>query len=611
MSLNNYRHIQLNSLLTNLKKNKENNQQLKHLNEPKTRLVRSKSLFCPTNTYNISNKLINNDFSLLFEKNNLSCKYNSIIKNINNIKSTTSKLNNSNNTLYFDYKKTSAVKHNKNRYKYLFKNKYYYKINYLNKNNFNDREKYNNLIINDRFTPKNKLKVIKIYKTLESSKSHYPINSTYSYNVKEYNGFNNKLDCNNEYFYDDNKTCKMKINSFINRNNTTNKSNKNKNYFDKNNHKYRINLLLKKYNSIKKETNENCLDINSIKNNNVCENDNDLIKNKTIVKSYSDNYLKIDKKDNINNNTFNNEQNNKELKKIDNSYKNIIKENILKPNIENYLNKYKGNQKIIMAECINKLNYNYSDDNYNYNYQINYNDIETNNNYQKNNNILQPILYNNIQENQLENNHEDLVCEQNINSQNINNYENNKEKINKDNIKNNILTDEIINNNDIENNFSKIMMKMKKSSLDEKDKTLINSQKYNNRKKINFNLKYPDENINYVNRTIYLKLPEKNINNKYHPKSIFFGDNENPKYTKLFKKSKTKLELLLNKIPKHEYIKGNEKENDRLNIPKFLNQRKITNTRYTNKDSNESKLIKYINNNKNNRIMPPNDLLLK
>ena len=52
-------------------------------------------------------------------------------------------------------------------------------------------------------------------------------------------------------------------------------------------------------------------------------------------------------------------------------------------NINNFLSKYRGNQKKIMEECIKKLNYNYSDDHYNYNYKINYNEIDVYNNNQK------------------------------------------------------------------------------------------------------------------------------------------------------------------------------------------------------------------------------------
>ena len=70
----------------------------------------------------------------------------------------------------------------------------------------------------------------------------------------------------------------------------------------------------------------------------------------------------------------NNQNNNKEKIKYINDNNNELFESI-----SYYLNKYRGNEKKVMEECINKLNFNYIDNNYNYNYQINYNDLEIDN----------------------------------------------------------------------------------------------------------------------------------------------------------------------------------------------------------------------------------------
>jgi hypothetical protein len=590
MSLNKFRTNRSNSFISNLTTKKTNDHKIRYLDEPQFNCLNNISLFNHVNTFfrpneDLSSFLTNNN-------SNFSNKYSSLLKNKDkfNIRENNVTIENSNNTIHFDYNK-KAIKQNLNKYKYLFTKKNYSRLNYLNKRYYyknNDKNNKNdaNIFINDKFTPKSKLKAMNIYKTLRPSNSQYFPNSINSYNIKEYNGLYNEQKSNN----DNNNN--IKINNFIHSYNSANRFNRNINNINKS----RIKTLFNKYKSQVKTINRNFSNVNTINKENNDNYEDALINKRKLVKSLSDNCLEK-KNGHVNNNGYiyniNNEQNNKELKLEINNYKDIINENNeKKPIINNYLNKFKGNQKKIMEECISKLNFNYSDDNYNYNYKINYNDIDRLNNGQENSYFKEPIN----QENQI-NNDNDFSEIINDEKENIIN-----------NIKNNFANYETLNKNENENYFSEDPIKLTRLSLDIKEKKdSINSLKNENRKNMDYNLIYPDENVNYINRTAVIQFQEQNKNDVYHP--ILFDDNKRSKYTNLIKQSQQKLELLLNKIPKHEYTKGCIKDKYAINISNFINIRKKRIGMNKGKESNESKLIKYINKNKNNIIMPPNGII--
>ena len=90
--------------------------------------------------------------------------------------------------------------------------------------------------------------------------------------------------------------------------------------------------------------------------------------------------------------------------------------------------------------------------------------------------------------------------------------------------------------------------------------------------KINLNLNYLYENKNYVN----IQLLNDPINNNNTTRKKNFPSNTNVfKPSKLLKKPKTNLELLLDRIPKHD----NENENDLNNIHS-MKQRKSNHKRW-------------------------------
>ena len=584
MSLNKFRTNRSNSFISNLTTKKTNDHKIGFLDEPQFKCLNNISSFNHVNTFVRPNE----DLSSFFTNNNsnFSNKYSSLLKKKDkfNIRENNVIIDNSNNTIHFDYNK-KAIKHNLNKYKYLFTKKNYSRLNYLNKRCYKNNDKNNkndaNIIINDKFSPKNKLKAMNIYKTLHSSNSQYFPNSINSYNIKEYNELYNEQKSNN----DNNNN--IKINNFIHSYYSANRYNRNINNINKS----KIKTLFNKYNTQVKTINRNFSNVNTVnkENNN---NEDALINKRKIVKSLSDNCL--DKKNgNYNGYIYNREQNNKELKIEINDYKDKINENNeKKPIINNYLNKYKGNQKKIMEECISKLNFNYSDDSYNYNFKINYNDIDRLNKGKENPKFK-----------------ESKNLENQINSDNDFSEIINDEKENiVNNIKSNFMNYENLNKNENENYFSENPIKLTRLSLDIKDKKdSINSLKNEKRKNIDYNLIYPDENVNYINRTADIQFQEQNKNDIYRP--ILFDDNKRSKYTNLIEQSQQKLELLLNKIPKHEYIKGCIRDKYTINISNYINIRKKRIVMNKGKESNKSNLIKYINKNKKNIIMPPNGFI--
>ena len=263
----------------------------------------------------------------------------------------------------------------------------------------------------------------------------------------------------------------------------------------------------------------------------------------------------------------------------------------------------KYNKKNIMENCLNKLFFDYSDGNYlnpnNYKY--------LNDDNEDSNIIIKKEIVNKKEEKdeklELEDKYNNLLDEQTINNNNLNqipknsqikiidNIEN-KENINTENLKNNkdkLLSSNNENiNNSINNIKDKNNQKMKQLIYDK----ICDENNLNEDNKINLNLNYLYENKNYVN----IQLLNDPINNNNTTRKKNFPSNTNVfKPSKLLKKPKTNLELLLDRIPKHD----NENENDLNNI------HSMKQSKSNHKNLRRSKIIEFIN--KNSAIMPPND----
>ena len=139
------------------------------------------------------------------------------------------------------------------------------------------------------------------------------------------------------------------------------------------------------------------------------------------------------------------------------------------------------------------------------------------------------------------------------------------------------------------NNISNV----KNDSNNKEKKDLIIKQsktnKLNEIKKINFNWNCLYENKNYVNIQL---LCEPRNNNKNQKKMIHSKKNSFIP-TKLMKYPRTNLELLLDKIPRHEM------ENN------FINAHSVKKDKNDYKNIRRCKIIEFIN--RNSAIMPPND----
>ena len=508
MSLNKYNQKFVCSTKPNIKETNDNN-----------------LIINQTNSFNIPNKILNNNNFLIIKKN-INKKYisykNKSIRKDKIRYSTPSLMQTSNNIFNLDINNQTLPKKdisNFNIYelKYTNSNKFKYNQLFRNKSYNINKRKYENI-----FSPKIKTKVQKLFKILESS--NFP-KSTNSYNLKDNIHYNRKTNYNKEKYHNTKKNTLIKYNSFIN--------NKNSDKFDDKNAK-------------KFQVFENKFSDNNNYENYISLNENN-------------NFQKINKIEENIDDKINKENNNIKLNK----------------NLINYLNRYKGNQKKIMEECLINLNFNYADDNYNYNYQINYNNLDNYNNNRNNN-----INIDQIDEKKI------------INDNNLNNNSNYIKTINQDN-KENIYN---INDNDNDNNN-----KIKKDFSNYKK---INFQKNNKNKNIEINLFNPDEDIKYINKKAYFPLSNKK-NRYYKNKSLLFEGNENT--STLIQKPKTKLELLLTKIPRHHrYENLNEKTINKysINIPKFFNYKKKINTNNFNK---ELSISRFPSKNKNSAIMPPNN----
>ena len=630
MSLNKFIPKSSKSFSFNLKRLSEGN------NKIKIKYLDKSNNYCSKNTnLNNANSFINKkqpkyrNFAILLNKNHkyksyIYPKFNSIIKdkNIVNIQSDSNSLSlyKTKSNSYFDYKK-KLVNKDKNSIGNYFKNDSMIK-NYNTNINI---EKFKNRIKNEignSFSPKNRIKAMKIYEILEFSDFHNTSNT-------------------NNLSYLKKKNIKNHFKKLINK-----KPVKYNNFFNSNLYNKNINIL--EYNSTKKKEIkpiDSLLEINNLKiqdkNNNYLENntnknnDRNIFnkKNKKLIKSFSQcyypntNIIKNNVEDlgnNINNNekgivkinqedfiiTNGNEHNNSTVKtQINNLSNNEIQQGKMNetnnktanPYISNYLNKYRGDQKRIMEECIRKLNYNYSDDNFNYNYQVNYNDFSsfgTSNTINKLKETINPQINN---ETNVKHNNNSLNCQIiNNNYLNDSNYFKVKDEENKEN--SNINTDEnsneeknIIKNEKPKNNY--INQKKYKDIFSKAQ--LINFKKQN-KKNIEINLNYPDENIDFnkfFNKDNNNYLSQDNNNTK-----SYFNNRKNNLTTK-FKNTKNNSKNLLNNIPRHEYKKDNKNKYSN-NIQKFVNQKKNNNVTNLHKKLSKTK-FNFMN--KKISVMPPND----
>ena len=349
----------------------------KHLEESFNKQLKTNNKINPINTLFLNNKSIK--YYNYTKKDNKSSinihKYKSIIKekNIINKKLTPSSLHKTKTCSFFSLNKKIAnlnIKLEKN-YINVFKNGSHYKsvvgTNNINKQKYKYKNNFKN--IDSIFSPKIKSKIMRIYKSLDNfhnSKTYYSfnnLNSEKTNNKKINNKYDDILHCNKaKYINNYNKLIKNSIN-----NDSLNLEN---NYFDKN----QIIKSLSKRMSLKKKIKYEKMKNYSDKNNdNKNEKINFNMKSIKENKEYNDIITDINKV-----------KNNKHIQISINNEKESNDKDIKKnSDLNNFLNKYKGNQKKIMEECIKKLNYNYSDDHYNYNYKINYNEIDTYNNNQK------------------------------------------------------------------------------------------------------------------------------------------------------------------------------------------------------------------------------------
>lgn len=305
--------------------------------------------------------------------------------------------------------------------------------------------------------------------------------------------------------------------------------------------------------------------------------------------------------DDINNYTKKNNEEKADLYLIKDeiNYKIKDKEKEVNANKEN---EDKYNKINVMEKCLNRLFFDYSDGNYvnsnNYKYK--------NDDNQENNIIINKEIMNKREEkydiddkNNIK--FDDLIDDKTINdlnqisnnsqTQNLDNNIENKENINTENLKNTkdiflSLDNEILNDN-INNNIKKESKNPKHIELNygkNKDKNNLNDEN-----KINLNLNYLYENKNYVN----IQLLNYSRNYNKNPKKINSLKRSVHNNSKLRNEPKENLELILDKIPKHDNAS---------NLPGSHSTKHSTNNY---KSLRRSKIIEFIN--KNSAIMPPND----
>mgnify|MGYP007070189059 CR=1 FL=1 len=587
--------------------------------------------------------------NLLFVKDKNNKTYLSTIQSKNEVRSPA---NLKSLSIFNEGKKVVFRNNNKNAIK---------QINSLkNKDNFrnifyenNKCENYSNKLRG--FSPKNRYKLMKIYQSLRCINSYCVTNTDKINKISKnnYDDFSNELNLDlSKDNYESNKSIKKeknKITKMILKSNKKSDNIKEKKYNNKNKiSEYKIESinsiqllyskkddyyfkeLKDKENSFKIEKIDDVFSINEKKD--ILKDDiKDIIKDdikydiKDDIKYDIKADIKEDIKEKINNNYIK-ELNQEKIILPDNNVKRDEKDENDKF-VEEIINKIKNQDKIeeqenlnkynksrLMKNCLNKLFFDYSDGNYSGSNKYKYLNEEEQNKQNKNIILNKEIIF---QKN--ENEEKDMntvekngsINRQIINKENLNQILNNnqisnnnqlkirdlienKENINTENIKKD--KDTILSIDDLNVDNKSNITNINKSS----NKKLIemisdkNQNKLKEMNKINFNLNYLYESQNFVNIQLLNDENRKNTNN---PKKINSSLKNFYKHSKLTKNPEKKLELLLDKIPRHE---NDEDENNFANSN--LSRKKNKNN---NQNIRRSKIIEYIN--KNSAIMPPND----
>ena len=615
MSLNLHKAKTINNFLSKLKRpkkiinNKENNSRVVHKNYIKKEglldclnsfLTPRRPYLIKQNLLNIKNKNSKNYLRTIQSKNEFKSPSN--ITTINKSKSKT--IFDSYHKILFRNNPRIINQINSLKYKNNLKN-LFFNSNNNDKNNYPDRM--------GSFSPRNRFRLMKIYETLKFIKTPCTTKETNKEIIYNKEKLNNELnsDLSKEHFFykkeKNNKYNKKEIKFYKIQNVNSLQFLKIKREKIQNN--YMISKGKKETESDFKEDNINFMIFSGINKDQekkeILNNDDD--NNLQEIIYSDDNSLNLN--DNIK------DENRNENKEIFYINKNVINADKLE-NSNNY------NKINIMENCLNKLYFDYSDGNYtnsnNYKY-LNSESQESNiiinkkiinkkfenigKNIKNNEVINEPI----INDFQLKNNLEPLKKEKDFSKENKNGLNKiasknpnqlrpmdsieDKENINTENI---IKTSDIILSLDNEtftdkNNISNI----KKGSNTKKREEFIydnNKQdKLNEIKKINLNLNYLYENKNYLN----IQLLSDRTNDIKNRKKILSTNKNFYRHSKLIKVPKNNLELLLDKIPKHE------KDNT------FLNTHSAKPNKNNYKNLRKSKIIEFIN--KNSAIMPPND----
>ena len=615
MSLNLHKAKTINNFLYKLKRpkkiinNKENNSRVVHKNYIKKEglldclnsfLTPRRPYLIKQNLLNIKNKNSKNYLRTIQSKNEFKSPSN--ITTINKSKSKT--IFDSYHKILFRNNPRIINQINSLKYKNNLKN-LFFNSNNNDKNNYPDRM--------GSFSPRNRFRLMKIYETLKFIKTPCITKETTKEIIYNKEKLNNELNSDltkEQFFYKkekNNKYNKKEIKFYKIQNVNSLQFLKIKREKIQNN--YMISKGRKETESDFKEDNINFMifsGINKDQEKKEILNNDDENNLQEIIYS-DDNTLNLN--DNIK------EENKNENKEIFYINKNVINADKLE-NSNNY------NKINIMENCLNKLYFDYSDGNYtnsnNYKY-LNSKSQESNiiinkkiinkkfenigKNIKNNEVINEPI----INDFQLKNNLEPLKKEKDFSKENKNGLNKiasknqnqlrpmesieDKENINTENI---IKTTDIILSLDNEtftdkNNISNI----KKGSNTKKREEFIydnNKQdKLNEIKKINLNLNYLYENKNYLN----IQLLSDRTNDTKKRKKILSTNKNFYRHSKLIKVPKNNLEILLDKIPKHE------KDNT------FLNTHSSKTNKNNYKNLRKSKIIEFIN--KNSAIMPPND----
>ena len=597
MSLNKKFQNSSNPLILNILKSYIDANDIKNIKETKNHYFKKYKKINNSNSVNITTKLANNTGSLLL-KNMNNNKIRSFLSKFNSIVKDKNELNLNVNPLLFQKSKSSSsyFDHNINRLLkgdidnngketdiLLLTNRYNFRKRYLNKNkckynnynfinsNSSNREQYQQIIKNriNSFSPRNKFKVMKIYRELLLPSNSPPIstNTLYSNELifsNELNQHNNKFNSNRNklksYGYNNKNRINDIIDTFEIKKSYENES------ISINSSKYISPSRMEEYNcfNIKDEDlyqinyNDNCNIKNLIDNfkNNVEQELSPIEKNSK--KLENNEYIKIvdNKKNlfNIINDSVENTPLNTNLKNINiydkeeknknNEDKNNSKMKLIEAK---NLDKCRVKQKKIMIEFSNKLYYN--DDNYKNNYQINYNNIKENDN-KKNNSKNKPL----------------------INSKNENN-------------------NQIVKNNEEQNNGS--IDKNLKNKNEKYIKIKNNKNNFLKHKKLKRFLSC--ENINKIK---YLLTSNKN-SKLYKPKLLNCEYNTNGV---IYKKPKGKIDQFHN----HDNLKGNKIDKYITNINNLNLIKKNNTNNNLHKNLSINRVIEYINETDNNHFSNEN-----